>query len=75
MGRRYKIDVLSDLGPGDKFLYKDTYYIVVDMEPSGFFTGTNLPEYVCALDLDTYKIMCFNKTCEVEVLYYYGGLL
>lgn len=74
MSRQPKIDVLSDLCPGDKFLYKDTYYIVVDMEPSGFFVGTNLPEYVCALDTDTYKIMCFSKDCEVEVVYYYGGL-
>ena len=44
-----KYDKLSDLGPGDKFIYNDTDYIVIDMEPSGFFAGTNLPDYVCAL--------------------------
>ena len=48
------IEVIEDLGPGDKFLYKDTYYIVIDMEPSGFFAGTNLPDYVCALNTDNY---------------------
>lgn len=69
-----KIDILSDLGPGDKFLYKDTYYVVIDLEPSGFFAGTNVSEYVCALDLDAYKIMCFSKDCPVETIYYYGGL-
>ena len=69
-----KYDKLSDLDPGDKFIYKNTDYIVIDMEPSGFFLGTNLPDYVCALDLDTYKIMCFLKDEKVEVVYYYGGL-
>ena len=68
------IEVIEDLGPGDKFLYKDTYYIVIDMEPSGFFAGTNLPDYVCALNTDNYKIMCFSKGTSVEVLYYYGGI-
>ena len=68
------IMTLGDLGPGDKFIYHNTDYIVIDMEPSGFFAGTNLPEFVCALDLDTYKIMCFSKTTEAEVVYFYGGL-
>jgi hypothetical protein len=65
---------LSDLGPGDKFLYKDTEYIVIDTEPSGFFAGTNITDYVCALSLDTFKVMCFLKDLQVELCYYYGGL-
>lgn len=65
---------IKDLGPGDKFIFKEKDYLVIDMEPSGFFAGSTLPEYMCALDLDTYKVMCFGKDCEVEVLYYYGGL-
>ena len=74
MERHCNVEVLSDLGPGDKFRFRDTYYIVIDMEPTGFFTGTNITDYVCALDTDTYKVMCFGKNCEVEVLYYYGGI-
>lgn len=74
MTRRYNVEVVSDLGPGDKFRFKDTYYVVIDMEPTGFFAGTNITDYVCALDTDTYRVMCFGKNCEVEVLYYYGGI-
>lgn len=66
--------ILSSLGPGDKFIFKSVVYVVIDMEPYGLFAGTNIADYVCALDLDTYKIMCFPKHCEVEALYYYGGL-
>ena len=74
MERRRNIEVISDLDPGDKFRFRDTYYIVIDMEPTGFFAGTNITDYVCALDTDTYRVMCFGKNCEVEVLYYYGGI-
>lgn len=70
-----KYDKLSDLGPGDKFIYNDTDYIVIDMKPSALFLGTDSPDYVCALSLDTYKIMCFHKDLKVEVVYYYGGLV
>ena len=69
-----KYDKLSTLGPGDKFIYNDTEYLVIDMELSRFSVGTILPDFVCALDLDTYKIMCFLKDEKVEVVYYYGGL-
>ncbi len=69
-----KIEPISNLGPGDKFIFRDLDYLVIDMEPSGFFAGSNITEYVCALDLSTFKVMCFGKDTEVEVIYYYGGL-
>ena len=69
-----KYDKLSDLCPGDKFLHKDTEYIVIDTKPSVHFLDITSPDYVCALSLDTYKIMCFPKDLKVEVVYYYGGL-
>ena len=58
---------IIDLYPGDKFTFKEKDYLVIDMEPSGFFAGSTLPKYVCALDLQTYKVMCFGKDCEVSI--------
>lgn len=69
-----RTDFLCDLGPGDKFLYKDTYYIVVDYTPPAGFENTAITDMVVVLDTDTYKIMYLNKNTQVEVLYYYGGL-
>ena len=58
---------IKDLAPGDKFTFKEKDYLVIDMEPSGFFASSTLPEYMCALDLQTYKVMCFGKDCEVSI--------
>lgn len=62
-----QIKTLSDLKPGNGFTVNDQLYIVVDIEPSGFFAGTNLSEYVCAVDLNTFKIVCFKKDLEVFI--------
>ena len=58
---------LSELKPGNGFMSNDRLYIVVDIEPYGFFAGTNLGDYVCALDINTFKIMCFPKDSLVEL--------
>ena len=68
-----KIDSISDLGPGDKFLYKDTYYIVVGIDLSEGFSLSMTDRAYC-LNLDTYTIEPFYKDTDVEVIYYYGGL-
>jgi hypothetical protein len=69
------IQSLSELGPGDKFCYKDTYYLVVDSLPYNYFLTAVVedPGLVCALDLATYKVVAFNKYKEVEVIYYNGA--
>lgn len=63
---------LSCLGPGDKFYFNDTTYIVID----NYFLTVVVKDLdlVCALDLDTYKVVALSKDKEVEVVYYYGGL-
>ena len=58
---------LSDLKPGTGFTVDNRLYIVIDIEPYGFFAGTNLKDYVCALDVNTFKIMCFQKDVIVNV--------
>ena len=65
-------DFIGNLGPGDKFLYEGTYYIVVDFKPSACFISSIVSDMAAALDTDTYKIICFDINTEVEVL---GGLL
>lgn len=69
-----RIEPASNLGPGDKFIYKDVTYIIVDFKISDCFISAVMPELVCALNLDSYKIECFDSKEEVEVVYYYGGL-
>ena len=64
----------SNLGPGDKFIYKDVTYIMIDFKISDCFISTVMPELVCALNLDNYKIEGLDGNEEVEVVYYYGGL-
>lgn len=66
-----RFDIVGDLGPGDKFFYKDTYYIIIDFKPAT--TNALAPDMIAALDTDTYKVVCFNNRTEVEVLYYFGG--
>ena len=61
------IKTLSDLKPGNGFMSNDRLYIVIDLVPDGFFAGTNLDEYVCALDVNTFKIMCFQKDLSVNM--------
>lgn len=65
---------IRNLGPGDKFFYEGTYYIIVDFKPSACFINAMVSDMVAALDTDTYKIICFDNNTEVEVSYYYGGL-
>lgn len=69
------IEPISNLGPGDKFCFNDTEYLVIDSLPYNYFLTAVVedPGLVCALDLDTYKVVAFNKCKDVEVIYYYGG--
>lgn len=66
---------LSNLGPGDKFCFDSTYYLVVDSLPYNYFLTAVVedPALVCALNLDNYKVVAFSKDKEVEVIYYYTG--
>jgi hypothetical protein len=68
------VQPLCSLGPGDKFCYEDTDYIVVASRPSEHFKDAIVPNLVYALNLVTYSLVAFNKGTEVEVIYYYLGL-
>lgn len=59
---------LAGLKPGDKFIYKDHEYLLIDFQSSNHFNTAVLPvELFCALDLQTYKVVCFNKNWEVKL--------
>jgi hypothetical protein len=68
------IQPLYGLGPGDKFYYEGTDYIVIANRPSEHFKDAVVPNIMYALSLDTYGLVAFNKGTEVEVIYYYGGI-
>jgi hypothetical protein len=71
------IQPLSGLGPGDKFYFDGAYYLVVGSLPYNYFLTAVVedPRLVCALDLDTYKVVAFNKDKDVEVIYYNGATM
>lgn len=51
----------SELKVGDKFFTDNTtIYLVIDLNPSTMFLTLNVPKWICALNLTTYKIGCFT---------------
>jgi hypothetical protein len=61
---------LSCLRFGDKFCYNGYKYMVIDMNISSCFISTagNESSIICALDLESYKVFCFDKTLQIEPL-------
>lgn len=51
--------VANDVKIGEKFIYKNQEYLRIDMNPSTMFLTARYDGIVCALDLSTYKVMCF----------------
>jgi hypothetical protein len=66
-------DIISNLGPGDEFIYKDRIYLFVKTTPIDLGASTDLANWLLAVDLQTYEIMAFDKAWEVEVVSYLGG--
>ena len=65
---------LGDVKVGDKFnLVNATdpnrMYLKIDMNTAIMFATPSLHNLVCALDLTTYKVVCFNPEYAVEVEY------
>ena len=65
---------LSDVKIGEKFFRlneenrSDRMYLRIDMNPSTMLRHIQFPyDIVTALDLTTYKVICFNGSYEVEV--------
>lgn len=67
-----KLDTIKRLGDvkiGDKFFHNGRLYIKIDMNPSTMFLSRSFSEFVCALDLTTYQVMCINAEYDVDVEY------
>ena len=60
--------ILTDLKPGDKFIYDNVPYMLIDFNLSGIFMERAFTELLCALDLNTYKVIGLYKDWEVEAL-------
>lgn len=71
-----KTKPISNLGPGDKFFYNDTYYFVVGSLPYNYFLTASVPDptLVCALDLTTYKVVAFNRDIKVAFICSYRAM-
>ena len=54
--------VIKDIKIGEQFIYKNQMYLRIDMNPSTMFLTARYDGIVCALDLSTYKVMCFKST-------------
>lgn len=59
--------IISKLNPGDKFIYKDNLYLLIKTTPVDLGCSADTANYVCALDLSTFEIMCFDRGWEVNI--------
>lgn len=58
---------IRDLKPGNRFIYEDTDYILVDLNPATCFVGSADQHIYCALNMKNYKVLCFMG--DTTVLY------
>lgn len=58
---------LKDVKIGEKFIVNDNTYLRIDFDLSNFSLTKNIKGFVCALDLNTYKIVCFNSTEKITI--------
>ena len=57
---------VKDLKIGDKFIKNNKMYLIVDLTVSHESFYTKFPNLMCALDLNTYKVLCVNAQDTVE---------
>ena len=56
---------LDNVQIGEKFIVNGDSFLRIDFDLSNFSLTKNIKGFVCALDLNTYKIVCFNKSTEI----------
>ena len=61
-------EALAAMSYGDKFIYIDNIYMLIDFNLSDCFLSKPFQELVMALDMTTFKVVCFDKNWEVEVM-------
>lgn len=60
---------MKDIKVGQKFIYRDVTFLRIDLNLSSVVCHNAFDNFICVLDLNTYKIMCLDESWEVE---YYG---
>ena len=60
--------VISDLHYGDQFVYNGKKYMLIDFSLADVSLATKFPQLFCALDMQTFKIVCFDQDWEVSLL-------
>ena len=64
--------VLENIKIGQKFVYKNKVYLKIDMNPSTMFLNNKYDGIICALDMETFKVMCLSKSTEIKEVFQYG---
>lgn len=59
---------IAKLEPGDRFVYKDNEFLLIDFKVSDCFISAAMPNIFCALDMQTFKVVCFDASWEVRLL-------
>ena len=58
---------LEDIKIGKEFTYNNKRYLRIDMNLSELFAnGSTYNGMICALDLNTYKVICFGKLTDIN---------
>lgn len=52
---------LKDIKIGEKFTHNNKTYLRIDMDVSTFFINSRYDGIICALDMETFKVMCFSS--------------
>lgn len=57
---------LENIKIGDKFVYKNKVFLRIDMDLSAMFAnGSAYNGMICALDMETFKVICFSRSTEI----------
>lgn len=58
-------EALFNLKPGDKFIYAGKSYVLLSVTPMDLGAPFDTTDFLCAVELESYKVMCFYKSWEV----------
>lgn len=52
---------LKDIKIGEKFTHNNKMYLRIDMDLSTIYTNIKYDGIICALDMETFKVICFSN--------------
>lgn len=52
---------LKDIKIGEKFTHNNKMYLRIDMDLSTIYANIKYDGIICALDMETFKVICFSN--------------